>query len=163
MSKKLLKLSRLWAKHPVVSGHLVDTLSENQKDVMTPVIIDAKRFEVIQRSFLDMYRIKGTIYSPQTFRYSYAINAGGQKNVSIVPLYYLEKDLNMLHEKFGILTNISGIVPSGESWEEAVYDKLEYYSGNCEETAHKLIKVRDSTGAYRGWSVKEIFKDKVVT
>lgn len=163
MSKKLIKISRLWAKRPEVAGNLVDTLSQNQKDVMTPVLITSKSFEVIQRSFLEMYRIKGTIYSPQTFRYSFALNAGGKRNVSVVPLYYLEKDLNMLVDKFNIITNTATIAPSGDAWEDAVYDNISFYSGSCEETAHKLIKVLDSTGAYRGWEVKEIFKDKAVT
>jgi hypothetical protein len=163
MSKKSLKLSREWAEHPLVADKLVDTLSNNQKDVMTPIIINSNNIDGIRKSFVELFRKTNLLFSPLTFRYSYSFNISGRRNITVVPLYYLEKDINSLLNDYKIVTHIDHLVPTGSKWEEEAYENIKFFSSlECEKAIHKLVKVKDSEGLYHGWECKELFKDKPV-
>jgi len=162
-SKKLLKISGEWAKHPLVAARLVDTLSSKQKDVMTPVIINSSNIEGVRKSFVQLFRDTNKIFTPLSFRYSYSFNINGKRNVTIMPLYYLEKDINILLNDYKIVTHIDHLVPQYTDWEEEVYEAIKYFSNpNADKIYNKLISVRDSEKVYHGWECKELFPDKPV-
>jgi hypothetical protein len=163
MSKKLLKLSDEWKKHPLVLENIPEGLSKNQRDMLTPVVINSNNVEGLRTGFLELFRKTNILFSPLTFRYSYAFNISGRRNVSAVPLYYLEKDINEMLSKYKIVTHINHLVPTGDSWEEEAYKNIKYFHDlSCEKAAHKLIKVKDSDSLFHGWECKELFKDKPV-
>ncbi len=161
--KKRLKISEEWAKHPLVAEHLVDTLSNNQKDVMTPVLINSSNIDGIRKSFVQLFRTTNKLFTPLSFRYSYSVNISGRRNVTIMPLYYLEKDINILLNDYKIVTHIDHLVPQYADWEEEVYESIKFFNSlECDKAVHKLVKVQDSEGIYHGWECKEMFKDKPV-
>lgn len=163
MSKKLLQIDTDWANHPLVAENLVDILSTKQKALLTPVLINSNNVDGIRKSFVELYRKTNSLFSPLTFRYSFGVNISKKRNVTIVPLYYLEKDVNMMLNDYKIITHVEHIKPTGASWEEEVYAKLKYFAfDDCEKAVHKLIKTKDKNGIYRGWECEEMFKDNPV-
>ena len=160
--KKLITLTDDWSLHPKVMEHTPPLLSQNQKDLLTPILINSSSIEGIRRSFLELFRKTNSLFSPLSFRYSYSFNVSGKRNITVVPKYYLEKDLNMMLNDYKIVTQISHIIPEGKDWEEEAYEHIKYFSGTAAQTAFKLVKTHCDDGTYRGYECKEIFKDKPV-
>lgn len=161
--RKKMSLTKEWLEAPKVVEFLesLGEVSDNQRKLLTPVIINSNNIDAIRRSFLELYRKTGKAFSPLSFRYSFAIDVKGGKNVTIVPFYYLEKDVEMMLSKYKIVTHLGAIKPMGTDWEQAVYAKLKYFHVPCEEAVSKLITTKVD-GKYAGWEFKEIFKDSEV-
>lgn len=158
-----IELSQEWYSLPKVKDILeVYTLSQNQKDLMTPVIINSANIAGLRRSFLELFKKTGVLFSPLSFRYSYSISVAGKREYTIIPKYYIEKDINMMLDKYKIVTHLDRLVPSNSKKELDVLDKLSYFDGDGNSTYHKLIKTTIEFDRFIGWEFKELFPDKPI-
>jgi len=158
---KRLILSDKWSEHPKVAEQFLDGMSQNQKDLLTPILISSSNIDGIRRAFLEFYSKTNSLLTPLSFRYSFSVSLSGKRSVTIIPKYHLERDLNKLLDDYKILTKIDHIVPTGAAWEEETYQLLKYFKLPCQKAVHKLITT-EYDGLYYGYEFKEIFKDKPV-
>jgi len=159
---KLLNISDEWSNLPIVNKHLKDSLSKNQRDLMTPIVINSNNIDGFRRAFVELFKQTGLLFSPLSFRYSYSFNVSGKRNVTIVPKYYLEKDINIMLSKYKIVTHVAQLVPTGADWEVQALEAVKFFEGDGASTYHKLIKTRVGTDEFIGWECKELFQDKPV-
>ena len=108
-----------------------------------------------------MFKKSGSFFSPGGLRYSYAFRVKG-KNIIACSKYYLEKDFNLMRDKFGIDIHLESLKLTGAAWEEAAYEQLKWFKGNAAQATDKLITCKGKNGSYYGWYYKEIYPDNPV-
>jgi hypothetical protein len=150
----MIKLDRSWQERCTFP----EGATQKQKDILTPVILNADTTDTIRKTYAQIFKQTGAIFSPLIFRYSFAIRTkAGKKNVAIVPLYYLEKDLNIALKDYKIVTHVGHIVfDDSLEWLKEADNKVKFFQGNCEDVFDKLILTKIGSTCH-GWEVKEKF------
>ena len=158
-----ITLDSSWINYPTIKvkhDSYTQKLSAKQLKLLTPVFINSTTLEILKDAYLQLFRKSGTIYTPNAFRYSYSFKVKG-KNIMATTLYHLEKDFNLMKDRYGILVHLETLKLTGASWEAVAYSELNWFDLDCEKAQHKLIKTK-SEETYLGWFFKELFPDREV-
>lgn len=155
-------LHESWSDVPQVITRLEEVgavLSTAQKKLQTPILVNSTTLEILKDAYMQLFKRSGTLYTPSAFRYSYSFRVKG-KNIMATSKFHLERDFNMMKTKYNIDVHHATLQLTGTAWEREAYKNLKWISGNCKQTAFKLIKTKGADGLYYGWEFPEVFSDR---
>ena len=162
MSRLLLDPS--WSAEKLIVdriGELFLNLSTAQRALMTPVFVNSTTLEILKDAYLQLFKQSGVIYTPSAFRYSYSFRVA-DKNIMATTKYHLEKDFNLMKDRYNIVIHAETLKLSGAKWERAAYDQLRWFEGTAAQAVNKLITCKGKDAKYYGWYFKEVFPDNPV-
>jgi len=149
----MIKFDKSWME----AVEFPEGATEKQKKLLTPVVLTSDTITDIRNTYAQIFRATGEIFSSLILRYSYAIKIkNARKNITIVSLYYLEKDLNIALKDYKIVTHVQHIKNDDSKLIKEALSKVKRFELNCEDAYDKLI-VTKINGKCFGWEVKEKF------
>ena len=157
-------MDKSWSEEPKIVEKLEElgtVLSPAQRKLLTPVFINSTTLEILKDGYTQLFKQSGTLYTPSAFRYSYSFRVKG-KNVMATTKYHLEKDFNLMKDRYNILVHTETLQLTGAAWEREAYDLLKWFGGTAEQAVDKLITCKGKDGRYYGWHYKEVFPDNPV-
>ena len=143
-----------------LTEHFLNT-SKNQRDLLTPIFINSTTLEILKDAYTQLFKQTGNLYTPLAFRYSYAFRVQN-KNVMATTKYHLEKDFNLMLNKYKIVTHTETLKLTGAKWEREAYEQLKWFTGDAVQAVNKLITCKGKDNTYLGWYFKELFPDNPV-
>ena len=159
-----LTLDSSWSNEQCIIdklGELSLNLSASQRSLLTPVFINSTTLEILKDAYMKLFRQSGVLYTPSAFRYSYSFRVA-DKNVMATTKYHLEKDFNLMKDRYNILVHTETLKLSGAKWEREAYKLLKWFEGTAAQAADKLITCKGKDQKYYGWYFKEVFPDNPV-